>query len=103
MDLTIQWQHPAIAASLRVSVEALVSEALTEADFLKHERRTLVVNFVPDFPSNSPIVGTIVEPRTGRLLGAVESPSDGRSIQVIRLLPNLPLCDEDHLAFAPHL
>jgi len=91
MNLTIEWQQPTVAAALRAAVETLVANALHQEEFLKHKKRGLVVNFVPDIPSNSPLVATIVDARTGKLLGAIESPNNGLEIQIIRLLPNVPM------------
>lgn len=87
MDLTIKWEKPTVPSVLRASIEANLAIALKDADFLKAERASLVVNFVPAIPVNSALVATIVETRLGKLIGVVEAPSDGQSITVVPFLP----------------
>lgn len=87
MHLIFEWQEPTIEPSLRAGVEVRVAAALGATVSSNPGRGALVINFVPDLPANSALVATIVEARTGRLLGTIESSADRESIDVIPLDP----------------
>ncbi|MRW82707.1 hypothetical protein GJ698_01205 [Pseudoduganella sp. FT26W] len=82
MNTRFQWLSPAIPEEEHSQVERLVVEALQVADFLEHERRSLLVRFIPDSPVCSSLVATIEEERTGKLLGVVETPRNDAQIKL---------------------
>lgn len=83
MMMKFQWVPPTIPAAEHAQVEQLVVAALSDIEFLKNERRGVLVRFIPDSPPSAVLIATIEEERTGKLLGALESYRSESKVKVI--------------------